>query len=151
MNVSTTAVALRKLFAIRRLGRWYVPGVAVLTSVATVAALLSVIPGPVSTVTGWTLTSDASPIAEAGGVAQPVVGFLQFGLVRIYVPVLSLLLVGGGEAAAVLLGRFRISAPFVVGVGAGVQPIVVTGCGCGYGTAGASTTLLEQALGAGLL
>jgi hypothetical protein len=151
MNVSTTDVSPRELFAVRRLGGWYVPGVAVLTSTVTVAVLLSVIPGPVSTVTGWTLTADASPIAEAGGVSQPVVGFFQFGLARIYVPVLSLLLVVGGETAAVLLGRFRVLAPLVAGIGAGTQPMVVTGCGCGYGTAGTSTTLLAQALGAGLL
>lgn len=149
MTSSATAASRNAQVVARRVGGWYVPGVAVLASVVTVAVLLSVIPG--STVTSWALTGDAGPIAEAGGVAQPVVGFFQFGLVRIYVPLLSVLLVVGGEAAAALLGRFRVLAPLVAGVGAGVQLVVVSGCGCGYGTAGTSMSLLEQALGAGLL
>jgi len=149
MNVSATAHSLGKLLASRRPGGYYLPGVAVVTSVVTVATLLSVMPG--STVTTWTLTGDASPIAEAGGVAQPVVGYLQFSLVRIYVPLLSVLLVAGGELIAAFLGRFRIATAVFAGVGAGVQPIVVAGCGCGYGTAGSATTLIEYALGAGLL
>jgi hypothetical protein len=112
------------------------------------AGLVSVLPA--STVTSWALTADAGPIVEAGGLAHPVVGFFQFGVVRIYVPLVSVLLVVGGEFAAFWLDRLGLLTAVVVGATAGVQPVVVSGCGCGYGTAGTAMSLLEQALGIGL-
>lgn len=149
MTVTNKTGSLRELFAGYRGGGWYVPGAAVVAAVVTAAGLLSVLPA--STVTSWALTGDAGPLVEAGGLAQPVVGFFQFGVVRVYVPLLSVLLVVGGELAAIRLGRLGFLTAVVAGATAGTQPVVVSGCGCGYGTAGTAMSLLEQAIGIGLL
>ena len=149
MTVTNKTGSLRELFAGYREGGLYVPGVAALAAVVTAAGLLSVLPA--SSVTSWALTADASPIVEAGGLAQPVIGFFQFGVVRIYVPLVSVLLVVGGELAAIRLGRLGMLTAVAAGGTAGVQPVVVSGCGCGYGTAGTAMSLLEQAIGIGLL
>lgn len=132
---------------IRPEGR-HVPGIAAVGSVITVAALLAFLPG---SLTGWSITGNAAPLVAAGGPSQPVVGFLQFGVVRVYIPLLSLLLVGGGELASAYLGRWGTVAAVVAGAGAGMQPIVLAGCGCGFGTAGTTMTLLEQVLAIGVL
>jgi hypothetical protein len=136
----------RVIGTVRPEGR-YVPGVAAVASVLTVAALLSVLPG---TLTGWSITGNVAPLVTAGGTPQPVVGFLQFGVVRIYIPLLSILLVAGGEVVAAYLGRWGPVAAVAAGVGAGVQPIVLSGCGCGFGTAGTTMTLLEQVVQIGV-
>jgi len=149
MAVTDTTDSLGDLFAGYREGGWYVPGVALLAAILTAAGLVSVLPA--STITGWAVTGDVSPIVEAGGLAQPVVGFFQVGVVRIYLPLVSVLLVVGGELAAIRLGRFKLLAAVVAGASAGIQPIVVSGCGCGYGTAGTAMSLLEQAIEVGLL
>lgn len=130
-------------------GGWYVPGVAVVAAIVTTATLLSVLPG--SAITGWTLTTDGTPLVAAGGPSVPVVGFVQFGLVRVYVSLLAILLVIAGEVAAVSLGRLGIVLALAGGVGAGTQLVVVSGCGCGDGTAGQAMTLLEQAMAIGLV
>lgn len=148
-TVMTNIKSVRKLFKGDRPGGWYVPGIAGVASIVTVAILLWVLPG--SAITSWSLTGDVGPISEAGGLAQPVIGFFQFGVVRIYIPLLSILFVAGGELAAMSLARFKIPIAVVAGAGAGVQPVVVSGCGCGYGTAGRAMSLLEQAVAVGLL
>lgn len=149
MTVTRKPESVIELFGEYRAGSWYVPGTAVLAAIITVVGLVSVLPA--STLTSWTITGDASPIAEAGGLAQPVVGFLQFGTVRMYIPFVSVLFVVGGELAAFWLGRFRMLTAIVAGATAGIQPVVVSGCGCGYGTAGTAMSLLEQATAVGLL
>lgn len=106
--------------------------------------MLAVVPGPA--LTSLTLTADAGPIAAAGGLAQPVVGFLQAGTTRLYVPVLSIALVGVGELLAARSGRAGLPLALLAGVAAGAQLIVVSGCGCGDGSAGVAMTLAEQAL-----
>lgn len=148
MNVHSQTQEGKKLLERIRLEGWHVPGIAVVASVITVAALLSVLPG---TLTSWSITGDVAPLAEAGGTPQPVVGFLQFGVVRIYISLLSILLVVGGEFAAAHLRRWGMVVAAAAGVSAGVQPIVLSGCGCGFGTAASTMTLLEQAIQIGLL
>lgn len=149
MTVTINTESVREQFEKYRTGGWYVPGVAALAAIVTAAGLLSVLPA--STVTSWVVTGDTKPIVEAGGLAQPVVGFFQFGVVRVYIPLVSILLVVGGELAAIWLGRLRMLTAVVAGASAGVQPVVVSGCGCGDGTAGTAMSLLEQAIGIGLL
>ena len=148
MNLHSQTKEVKRLIGNGRPEGWHVPGIAAVASVLTVAALLSVLPG---TLTGWSITSNAAPLVEAGGTFQPVVGFLQFGVVRIYVPLLSMLLVVGGELAAAYLRRWGMVVAAAAGVGAGVQPVVLSGCGCGFGTAGTTMTLLEQAIETGVL
>lgn len=148
MNTHSQTQAVKNLLeTIRPEGR-YVPGIAAAASVLTVAALLSVVPG---SLTGWSITGNVAPLVEAGGSAQPVMGFLQFGVVRIYIPLLSILLVVGGELAAAYRHRWGTVVAAAAGVGAGMQPIVLSGCGCGFGTAGTTMTLLEQAIEIGVL
>ncbi len=149
MTVTSNTESVKERFVRYRTGGWYLPGAAALAAIITAAGLLSVL--PTSTVTSWVVTADGSPMVEAGGLAQPVVGFFQFGVARVYIPLVSVLLVVGGELAAIWLGRFRILTAVVAGATAGVQPVVVSGCGCGYGTAGRAMSLLEQALQIGLL
>lgn len=148
MPIHSRTRDVRRLLGHIRPEGWYVPGIAVVASVVTVAALLSVLPG---TLTGWSITGNAAPLVEAGGTAQPVVGFLQFGVVRVYIPLLSLLLVAGGELVAAYRRWWGTIVAVVAGVGAGVQPIVLSGCGCGFGTAGTTMTLLEQVIAVGVL
>ena len=147
MRLHSQAQAVRRLIGPVRPEGWHVPGIAALASVITVAALLSVLPG---TLTSWSITGNAAPLVEAGGTAQPVVGFLQFGVVRIYIPLLSILLVVGGELAAAYLRRWGVVVAAAAGAGAGMQPIVLSGCGCGFGTAGTTMTLLEQVIEVGV-
>jgi hypothetical protein len=71
--------------------------------------------------------------------------------VRIYIPLLSILLVVGGELAAAYLRRWGVVVAAAAGAGAGMQPIVLSGCGCGFGTAGTTMTLLEQAIATGVI
>jgi hypothetical protein len=148
MNVHGQTKKVKRLIGNGRPEGWHVPGIAAVASVLTVAALLSVLPG---TLTGWSITGNAAPLVEAGGTFQPVVGFLQFGVVRIYIPLLSMLLVVGGKLAAAYLRRWGMIVAATAGVGAGVQPVVLSGCGCGFGTAGTTMTLLEQAIETGVL
>lgn len=148
MTVHSQSRGVRKLLGNTRPQGWYVPGMAAVASVITAAALLSVLPG---SLTSWSITGNAVPLVEAGGPSQPVVGFLQFGVVRIYIPLLSVLLVVGGELAAVYFRRWGTAVAPIVGAYAGAQPIVLSGCGCGFGTAASATTLLEQVLRIGVL
>jgi len=128
-----------------RSDRRYVPGLAVMTTVLTTAGLLSTLLG--SPLTGVTVTTDAGPLVAAGGTWQPIVGFLQFGATRVYIPLVAVLLVTGGEIAATVFGRLGMLIAVVTGVIAGTKPLVVTGCGCGYGTAGSTMSLLDGAVG----
>jgi hypothetical protein len=139
----------RSLFSWNRSEARYIPGVATVTSIGTVIALLLIVPG--STITGWSVTANVSPVVAAGGLAQPVIGWFQFGLVRIYIPLISVLFVLAGELAAVRLHRFKILTGMIAGVTAGIQLLVISGCGCGDGTAGRIMTLLEQATAVGVL
>ena len=148
MNIRSQTQEVTGLIRNIRPKGWYVPGIAAVASVITVAALLSVIPG---TLTSWSITGNAAPLVEAGGTSQPVVGFLQFGVVRIYIPLLSILLMGVGELAAAYFGQWGLVVAAAAGVGAGVQLIVLSGCGCGFGTAGSTMTLLEQAIAIGVI
>lgn len=146
MNINIRKIDIKQKLR-RNRDKLYVPGVTTLSSIITTYILLSVIPG--STVTSWVITWDYSPIVEAGGLAQPVVGFFQFGVARIYVPLFSLLLIFFGELASLLLSRFKLPVAILAGVGSGIQPVVVIGCGCGR-AAGRTMSLLEQAITTGL-
>jgi hypothetical protein len=146
MNLNIRTIDIKQKLR-RNRDKLYLPGVTTLSSIITASILLSVIPG--STVTNWVITWDYSPIVEAGGLAQPVVGFFQFGVARIYVPLFSLLLIFFGELASLLLSRFKLPVAILAGVGSGIQPVVVIGCGCGR-TAGRTMSLLEQAITTGL-
>lgn len=146
MNLNIRTIDIKQKLR-RNRDKLYLPGVTTLSSIITASILLSVIPG--STVTNWVITWDYSPIVEAGGLAQPVVGFFQFGVARIYVPFLSLLLIFFGELASLLLSRFKLPVAILAGIGSGIQPVVVIGCGCGR-TAGRTMSLLEQAITTGL-
>lgn len=147
MNLHSQTKDVRELLGRIRPEGWHVPGIGATVSVITVAALLSFLPG---TLTSWSITGNVAPLIAAGGTPQPVVGFLQFGVVRIYIPLLSILLVVGGELAAAYLHRWGRVVAAMAGVGAGVQPIVLSGCGCGFGTAGTTMTLLEQVIEIGV-
>lgn len=149
MNIDTQFEDQESVFNGSGINRVYIPGIATVTSIITMSVLLSLITG--SAVTSWVITGDAGPIIEAGGLGQPVIGFLQFGITRVYIPLLSVLLLLSGEFLAISLSRFNKTIAILAGVGAGIQPIVVTGCGCGFGTAGRTMSLLEQAIATGLL
>lgn len=149
MNIDIQSKDQKSIFKGSPINNVYIPGIATVTSVITMSVLLSAITG--SAVTSWAITGDAGPIIEAGGLGQPVIGFLQFGITRVYIPLLSVLLLLSGEFMAISVSRFNKTIAILAGIGSGVQPIVVTGCGCGFGTAGTTMSLLEQAIATGLL
>jgi hypothetical protein len=149
MTKTTKMEYIKRLIPQTRTEGRYIPGVAIVTSIVTVATLLLSISG--STVTGWSLTTNASPVVAAGGLAQPVVGWFQFGLIRIYIPLISVLFVFIGELAAVFLSRFKLLSGIIAGITGSIQLLVISGCGCGDGTAGNVMTLFEQATAVGLL
>jgi len=149
MNININFKLAKAKFKGYRTNQTYIPGIAILTCIITMSLLLSAISG--SAFTSWVITGDTGPIIEAGGLGQPVVGFLQFGITRVYVPLLSVLLVLSGEFLAMSLSRFNKTIAILTGVGSGIQPIVITGCGCGFGTAGTTMSLIEQAIATGLL
>lgn len=146
MNLDIRSIEIKQKLG-KNQNKLYVPGATTLASIVTAWILLSAIPG--STVTNWVITWDYSPIVEAGGLAQPVVGYFQFGVARIYLPFFSLLLILSGELASLLLSQFKLPVAILAGVGSGIQPVVVIGCGCGR-TAGRTMSLLEQAITTGL-
>lgn len=134
---------LKNLFTSGQTNDWYVPGLATLASLLTAVALLSLLPS--LTVTSWAITTDTAPLAAAGSMPQPVVGYLQFSAVRVYIPLFSILLVVGAELAGISLGRLGMVIAVVLGVIAGSQLIVLTGCGCAHGPVDNTLSLFEQA------
>ena len=140
---------LKNLLTSGQTNNWYVPGGATLVSVITTVVLLSLLPS--STLTSWSITTDAAPLAAAGRIPQPVVGFLQFSAVRVYIPLVSIVLVVGAELAGISLGRPGMVIAVVLGMIAGSQLIVLTGCGCAHGPIDNTLSLFEQAATVGPL
>lgn len=135
---------LKNLFASGQTNDWYVPGLATLASLVTAVALLSLLPS--LTVTSWAITTDTAPLAAAGSMPQPVVGYLQFSAVRVYIPLLSVVLVVSAELAGISLGRTGMVIAVVFGIIAGSQLIVLTGCGCAHEPVDSTLSLFEQAI-----
>lgn len=91
-------------------------------------------------------TIDGAPIIVAGGPPLSVVGYIGFGIVRIYVPVTAILTVIVGELLGVGGGPRRYACQVGFGLLAAVQLLVLSGCGCGAG----SVTPLGEAAAAAL-
>lgn len=144
MAVTINIEFLKNLLTSDKTNGWYFPGLATLASLLTAVALLSLLPS--LTVTSWAITTDTAPLAAAGSMPQPVVGYLQFSAVRVYIPLLSIMLVVGAELAGVSLGRPGLVIAVVLGMIAGSQLIVLTGCGCAHESLDNTLSLFEQAV-----
>ncbi|MBV0902670.1 hypothetical protein [Haloarcula salina] len=108
------------------------PGISVLVLVASAWLFGWVVPIPL-TVHDLVLTTDSVPLQVATGPGPAVLGFVDAGTVRVYLPwtLLPILAVGEGMHQ---IRRWRYVGPVLAGVLSASHVIVLSGCGCGTGS-----------------
>ncbi|WP_424005119.1 hypothetical protein ACOZ4I_17500 (plasmid) [Haloarcula salina] len=132
---STTVIARRLRIPHRT------PGLSVLVLVMSAWLLGWLAPVPLS-VHDVVLTTDNVPLVVATGPEPAVLGFVDAGSVRVYLPWTLLPVLAVGEVLH-LIRRWRYVGPVGGGVLGASHLLVLSGCGCGAGS--------SQVLGAAAL
>jgi len=121
--------------SIRSRVRWVprrTPGGSVLIFVASAWLLAWIAPIPLA-VHDLVLTTDNVPLQVATGPGPAVLGFVDGGTVRVYLPwtLLPILAIGEGLHQ---VRRRRYVGPVLAGVLGASHVLVLSGCGCGTGS-----------------